>query len=125
MRCGEPRLSVLPRYVLFVVEVLHARVDVVLFHDLQVLLKGDLLGMVVVVLATAQLVLIVGAIAVLKGHFAHHVGGRRLEVVSPAQLGEDVDPDGGNVEEVAELGRLVVPGEHMVVVVPALTHSNQ
>lgn len=56
--------------------------------------------------------------------FADELLGRLLQVVCPADLGELLDPEGGHVVVVAQLGRFVVPREHVVVVVPAFTHRH-
>lgn len=48
----------------------------------------------------------------------------RLQIVRPADLGEEIDESGREVQPVvAQFGRLVVPGEHVMVVVPALAES--
>lgn len=47
--------------------------------------------------------------------------GHHLQIVRPADLGEEIDEGGRKVQPVvAQFGRLVVPGEHVVIVVPAL-----
>ncbi|KAJ8894215.1 hypothetical protein PR048_006825, partial [Dryococelus australis] len=66
----------------------------------------------------------VASIPVPLYHFLHQLLGRTLEVVRPAYFGEQVQVEGGYVEGVvSQLSRLVVPGEDMVVVVPALSQS--
>lgn len=50
---------------------------------------------------------------------------RFLQVVRPANLGEKVQPECGHVDGVlAQLGRLVVPGKHVVIVVPTFAHGH-
>lgn len=60
--------------------------------------------------------------------FPHHVLGYALQIVGPADLREEVDEGRREVERViAELGRLVIPGKDVMVIVPAFTkseHSN-
>jgi len=54
----------------------------------------------------------------------HHGGGDGLEFVRPADTCHEVDEGGSEVGlVVAKLGRFVVPGEDVVVVVPALTNG--
>ncbi len=58
--------------------------------------------------------------------FADHVLGYGFEVVGPADFGEEVDEGGGGVGRiVAQLGRLVVPREDVVVVVPSFAQRQQ
>ena len=49
----------------------------------------------------------------------------RLQIVSPAHLGEHLDDAAGEVEVLAELGRSVVPGEGVVEVVPSLAKRQE
>uniref|UniRef100_T1DNK5 Uncharacterized protein n=1 Tax=Anopheles aquasalis TaxID=42839 RepID=T1DNK5_ANOAQ len=51
----------------------------------------------------------------------HDLLGNRFQVVRPANLCEEIDERGSQVHPVvAQLSRLVVPREHMVIVVPSL-----
>lgn len=50
--------------------------------------------------------------------------GNRLQIVRPSDLGEEIDESGSKVQPVvAQFGSLVVPGEHVMVVVPALAEG--
>lgn len=54
--------------------------------------------------------------------FLHQFGRRFLEIVCPSDFGEQLNPKSGDVETVCQFGRLVVPWEYVVIVVPALAH---
>jgi len=56
-----------------------------------------------------------------QGSLVHQFGGNGLQVVGPTDQRERVDEQGGQVQLVVEqFGVLVVPGERMVIVVPAV-----
>jgi hypothetical protein len=76
--------------------------------------EGGLAVVVVVVVGP-------GAVAGALGALLDQRRGHRLQVVRPADAREEVDEGRGEVGAVvAQLGRLVVPREDVVVVVPAL-----
>lgn len=54
------------------------------------------------------------------------VGSHCLKIICPTDLGEKVDEGCGQVQRVVTpLGSLVIPGEDVVIVVPALTEGEQ
>lgn len=75
-------------------------------------------------LAVLMVVVVPGAVAGALGALLHQRRRHRLQVVRPADAREEVDEGRGEVHAVvAQLGRLVVPREDVVVVVPALAES--
>lgn len=55
-----------------------------------------------------------------------HLRSHSLKVVGPADLGEKVDQEGGMAEGVATpLGRPIIPGEDVMIVVPALAKGHE
>lgn len=59
------------------------------------------------------------------GAFAHKLRRRGLQVVRPSDLGEQVDKCGGEVELViAKFGRLVIPRERVMIIVPTLSYRH-
>lgn len=65
-------------------------------------------------------------VAVIGGHFLDELFGRRLQIVRPAYAAENVQPHRGHVQHVpADLGRPVVPREHVVIVMPSFAHGHQ
>lgn len=66
----------------------------------------------------------VSAVASPQQAFPDQVIRRLFQVVGEPQLGAAVQEEGAEVEAVvAQLRRLVVPGEHVMVVVPALAQG--
>lgn len=49
---------------------------------------------------------------------------RLFKVVGPSDLSELVNPESRHIKVIAQLGRLVVPRENMMVVVPSLAHRH-
>lgn len=47
-----------------------------------------------------------------------------LEIVRPTQSCKQLDPECRHIEMMRQLGRLVVPREHVMVVMPAFAHRN-
>lgn len=53
--------------------------------------------------------------------FYYHTICYGLQIVCPTDPGEEVDEGGGKVRAIiAQLGRLVIPWKHVMVIVPAL-----
>lgn len=56
--------------------------------------------------------------------FLNDFGSNRFQIVSPTNFGKEINEGGGQVHRVvAPFGGLVVPGEDMMIVVPAFTES--
>ena len=52
-----------------------------------------------------------------------HLRGHAFQVVRPTDAREEVDERGRRIEPVAQFSRFVIPGEHVVVIVPALAQG--
>lgn len=78
--------------------------------------------LILVTPAPGRVATIAGALHTLLHNFLRH----RLQIVRPPNLGEEIDERRRHVHPVvAELGRLVVPGEHVVIVVPSLAECER
>lgn len=80
--------------------------------------------MMMLVTMTVRMSLVFRPVARSLRAFLYHAVRYGLQIVRPADPGEEVDEGGGEVRTiVTQLGRLVVPREHMMVIVPALAEG--
>lgn len=69
---------------------------------------------------------IVCAVARTQSPLTDHRIGNDFQIIRPAHPGEEIDETGGEIKHIiAQFGGLVIPGEHMVVVVPALADRHK